>query len=227
MLRVFIGWDKRQPISYQVLHHSIVSRATAPISITPLIIDQLPIKRKGLTDFTWSRFLVPYLCGFEGVGVFLDADMLCLDDLSAFETFFGQDAVKVSKNQHKFEWASFIQFNCAHPHNRILTPEYVEKANGLHQINWTDQVGSIDPMWNFLAGYDTPTDQQPKLVHYTQGLPIYPETDGTPYADLWRAEHRAMNFAEPWQVLMGNSVHAAPTADGRLVAKLHRDAVAR
>ncbi len=32
----------------------------------------------------------------------------------------------VSKNVKKFEWASMIMFNCGHPANRILAPEYVE-----------------------------------------------------------------------------------------------------
>ena len=36
-----------------------------------------------LTDFTFSRFLTPYLCDFEWWALFMDCDMLVLDDLAA------------------------------------------------------------------------------------------------------------------------------------------------
>ena len=62
MQKVFIGYDPRQPVAYNVLQHSIVIRTEYPVSITPLVLETLPITRKGLTPFTWSRFLVPFLC---------------------------------------------------------------------------------------------------------------------------------------------------------------------
>ena len=65
-----------------------------------------------------------------------------------------------------------------------------------------------------------------KMVHYTQGMPIYEETTGSEYRDAWLAEHKKSNATTPWQELMARSVHAGRTADGRIVAKLHPDAVA-
>ena len=32
--------------------------------------------------FSFSRFLVPYLCGYDGWGLFLDADMILTDDIA-------------------------------------------------------------------------------------------------------------------------------------------------
>ena len=75
MLRVFIGYDDRQPVAYNVLQFSIATRSSRPVTITPLIINQLPIKRTGLTPFTFSRFLVPWLCDYQGTALFLDIDM--------------------------------------------------------------------------------------------------------------------------------------------------------
>jgi lipopolysaccharide biosynthesis glycosyltransferase len=224
MLRIFIGYDPRQPISYSVLQFSILRRASVPVSITPLVIETLPMKRQGLTPFTFTRFLVPHLCGYAGRALFLDADMLCLGDMRDLFNNYSDAAVSVSKNEHRFEWASAMLFNCGHEDNKKLTPDLIERANGLHQIAWTDKIGDLPREWNHLVGYDAPRPDA-KLVHFTQGLPIYPETQGSEYAQAWRDEHKAMNFAEPWAVLMGNSVHAAQTADGRLVAKLHRDAL--
>ena len=227
MLRIFIGYDPRQALSYNVLQFSIIRRASIPVAIPQLVLPTMPLKRQGLTPFSWSRFMVPYLCGYEGKALFLDADMLCLSDvedlLSISESL---DAAYVSKNEKKFEWASAILFNCDHPSNAILTPEYIESARALHGMQWLkdEEVGDLPREWNHLAGYDQPTPNA-KLVHFTQGLPIYEETKGSPYREEWLAEHKAMNHIESWQTLMGGSVHAAPHKDGkRLVARLHPEA---
>lgn len=228
MLRIFIGYDSRQALSFNVLQHSIIARSSVPVSIIPLVLETLPLKRSGLTPFSWSRFLVPYLCDYEeGPALFMDADMLCLCDIKELLDLYDPAyAVMVSKNKHKFEWASLMLFNTGHPYNDDLTPEVVETSRALHGLQWLgeDHVGELPGKYNFLAGYDDPISDA-KIVHYTQGLPIYPETEGTPYAAEWKAEHKAMNSIKPWRELMGGSVHAAQTADGRMVAKLHKDAV--
>lgn len=216
MNRLFIGFDHRQPVSYTILQHSIFTRTDTPVSITPLCINQLPIKREGLTPFTWSRFLVPHLCDFKGWGLFLDIDMLVLGDINElFQLADDRFAVMVSKNKHKFEWASAILFNCAHPDNTKLTPEFVEQAAGLHQINWTDSIGAFPGEWNHLVGYDDPREN-PKLVHYTQGIPIFPETMDGGYRSEYATEVESAMFSRPWLELMGNSVHAKPVVE-RLV----------
>jgi hypothetical protein len=157
----------------------------------------------------------------------MDSDFLCLDDIAQMSGWgAGRHAVCVRKSDHKFEWASLIDFDCAHPSNKILTPDYVSTANDLHRLSWLkdDEIGDISKGWNHLVGYDPPWAHA-SLVHFTQGLPIFPETEGSEYAEQWRAEHKAMNSTLPWQETMGNSVHAAMTKDGRRVAKLHKDAI--
>lgn len=229
MLRIFIGYDPRQAVAYNVLQFSIMRRASQPVSITPLVLQTLPLKREGLTPFTWSRFLVPWLCEFQGAALFLDSDMLCLGDVADLFTDYDQDdkAAYVSKNAKKFEWASAIMFDCGHAGNAVLTPDHVQSAEALHQCQWLtdDLVGDLPREWNHLVGYDAPRTDA-KMVHFTQGLPIFPETEGSEYADVWLAEHAAMNATRPWAELMGRSVHAGRTAAGTLVAKLHKDAAA-
>src|SRR5260221_6587073 len=126
MLKIFIGYDERQPIAYHVLHQSIIAKASEPVSITPLILSTLPLNRPGgLTPFTWSRFLVPWLCDYQGWALFLDIDMLLKDDIAKlFAMKDEQYTVMVSKNELKFEWASAILFNCEKC--TMLTPRYVE-----------------------------------------------------------------------------------------------------
>ena len=210
-LRIFIGHDHRQPVSYNVLQNSILRRSSKPVSITPLCIQQLPIKRVGLTPFTFTRFLVPYLCDYKGWALFLDLDILLLDDISKlFDLADNNKAIMVSKNDVRFEWASVMLFNCGHLANTLLTPEYIEKADGLHQIKWCteDEIGDLPREWNHLVGYDKRRNDA-RLIHYTQGVPCFEETIDSEHVEPWHKEHQNMNHARPWLELMGNSVHAA------------------
>lgn len=219
VLKVFIGYDHRQPISLNVLASSIYPRSSKPVAIIPLVLDQLPIKRQGLTPFTFSRFLVPYLCNYEGWALFLDLDMIVLDDIAKlFAMADDKYAVMVSKNDLKFERASMMLFNCSK--NKILTPEYIETQGALHTINWVpdELVGDLPREWNHLVGYD-PLRENPKLVHYTQGVPAFQQTADSEHADKWFLEHQKMNFVTNWLELMGNSVHAAELPDGTRVPK--------
>lgn len=220
ILKIFPGADPRQLVSLNVLMQSIYKNSSKPVALTPLVLETLPLKRQGLTPFTFSRFLVPYLCNYEGWGLFVDADILVTDDIAKlFALADDKYAVMVSKDlNHKFEWASVMLFNCAKC--KMLTPEYIETATGLHTINWVDDelIGDLPRDWNHLVGYQEMPDKLPKLIHYTQGMPAYPITQDSPYALEWAKEHQLLNSIRPWEELMGNSVHAMDL-DGQRVPK--------
>jgi len=225
-LSVHIGYDHRQVVSYNVLQTSIVMHAKKPVAITPLCLQTLPITRMGLTPFTYSRFLVPWLQDYKGWALFLDSDILVLGDVA--ELFAQADdryALMVVKNPRRFEWASVILFNCGHPANRSLTPEYVEDPkNPLFKFEWLgeDLVGALPSEWNHLVGYDAPR-KDAKLIHYTMGIPAFKETQSSEYAGEWHQIQQAANSTISWKALMGQSVHAAHLPDGRVLPLFHPD----
>ena len=213
-LDVFIGYDHRQPVSFAVLVHSIMEKASEPVAIHPLVRPTLPITREGLTPFTFSRFLVPYLMNFRGKALFLDIDMMVKGDVAdLFKLDMAHKAVLVSKNRLKFEWASVMLFDCSHYGNRVLEPKFVDnpETGGLHKMGYLkpEEVGDLPPEWNHLVGYDDPNPDV-KLVHFTQGVPAYPETKDSEFAGEWMACLQRAVSTRPWKELMGNSVHAKP-----------------
>jgi hypothetical protein len=212
-VRIFVGVDPRQPVAFTTLADSIYWRASRPVAITPLVLKQLPIKRRGLTDFTFSRFLVPWLCDFKGSAIFMDADILVMGDITELEAqansaFYD---VQLMKEQPMFEWPSVILFNNARC--RKLTPEFIDNpANKLYDLAWAKDIGSFSQEWNRCVGYEQ-HEGPAKLYHFTQGIPCWPETKGNhPFHDqLWLRQHIHANGSVPWKDLMAGSVHADST----------------
>lgn len=219
MLNVFIGYDARESVAFYTLAHSILRRASAPVSITALAQSQL----KGLytrprgptesTEFALTRFLVPALSGYSGWSVFMDCDMLCRADITELQAHIdGQPDKAVLVCQHDYvprterkflgqvqtkyprkNWSSLMIFN--NERCKALTAGYVNSASGLdlHRFKWLrdPQIGALPLEWNWLV---TEYEYRPeaKIVHYTLGGPYFDEYRDCDYADEWRAEYESM-----------------------------------
>jgi len=217
-IRVFIGFDGREDVAFSVLAHSIHRNASQPVSIAPVMLSQLGgVYRRDVnplqsTQFSFSRFLTPWLCGYEGCAVFMDCDMLVLDDIARLWALRDERyAVQVVKHVHvpkedvkflgavqtryeKKNWSSVMLMNCARC--QALTPEYVNRASGLelHQFKWLEGeqlIGELPSKWNHLVGYDAPR-RDASLAHFTIGGPYFEEYRDCEYAAEWFAERDAM-----------------------------------
>ena len=196
-IQIYIGYDNREIIAFHVLSHSILSRANNRIAIIPLVRGQLPeyTRIRGpleTTDFSMTRFLVPYLSGYSGYSIFLDCDMLCKVDIAEImvevirtpnkavwvckhdytpkgETkFLGQTQTKYERKN----WSSVMLFD--NERCRALTPDYVNLAQPLelHRFKWIndDEIGSLPLEWNWLVG-EYGHNEAANILHYTQGTP--------------------------------------------------------
>ncbi len=219
MINVFIGFDERQRVSFTTLASSIYELSSAPVSVSPLVLRTLPISRRGLTPFTFSRFLVPWLTNYSGKAIFMDADMLLTSDIcEVMDTFEDSNAVAVVKSIAEFERSSFMVFNCEHSANRLLTPDYVQNTtDNLLALEWLteDIIGTLDPKWNQLIGYQA-VDPSAGCLHYTMGIPAYPETATCEHGNYWAAQLNLATSSAPWAEIMGDSVHAVGLNDVKL-----------
>ena len=212
-LKCFIGFDPRQPVAFQVCAHSVWEHASRRVEIVRLDLRTLPIKRRGLTEFTYSRFLVPWLSYFDGQSLFLDSDMLVRGDICELDVP-PAGAVSIVRSKLKFEWASVMRFDNAKL--KHMTPEFIDDpANRLYDWTWADdQMGRLNPEWNHLVGYDDPNPDA-KIVHFTKGIPVWPETKDCEFAAEWWACCNRSNSSVSYDALMGPSVHN----EKRLVAR--------
>jgi len=227
-LRVFVGFDSKEAIAYHVLVHSILSRASSPVAIIPLVRSQLRAihtRERGpleSTDFSITRFLVPYLSGYEGVSIYMDCDMLCLTDITKlaescsgirpglWSALVAPEAVWVAQHDYtpraavkmdgqiqtsypRKNWSSLIVFDNARC--RALTPAYVNTAPGLdlHRFSWLkDEEIGSLPLDWNWLVGEYRKNQQARVFHYTLGGPWLDGYRACDHAEEWYAEREAM-----------------------------------
>lgn len=226
VLRVFVGYDPVESVAWHTFTHSIFRQSSIPLAFVPLSLRNLEgiffreRDPKQSNDFSFTRFLVPYLSGYSGWAVFFDCDMLLRCDIAELLKVVEQDpgkAVYVVKHtyeprddikyldtvQYKYprkNWSSVVLWNCGHPANRAVTPDFVNSASGmeLHRFTWLqdDQIGELDVRWNWLVGeYDDPPEDV-KNVHWTIGGPYFHEYESSDFAEEWFGEREKMAFCK-------------------------------
>ena len=109
-MKVFIGWDSREDIAYQVCADSLARHSSVGLEIYP--IRQEVMKGKGIywrepdpsssTEFSFTRFLTPYLAGYEGWALFMDCDFLWRGDVAGIMDY-ADPKYSVLCVQHKYK----------------------------------------------------------------------------------------------------------------------------
>lgn len=224
VIKVFVGFDRVESVSWHTMAHSILRQASRPVAIVPVCLDNLrgiytrERDPKQSNDFSFTRFLVPYLCGYEGYALFFDCDMMLRTDIArifdAVEADPGravyvvkhdyepQDKVKfLNTMQYKYprkNWSSVVLWNCAHVANRAVTKEFVNTASGmeLHRFSWLkdEEIGQLDLRWNWLVGEYSDPPQDVFNVHWTVGGPYFLEYQDVDFSAEWFKEAARMTF---------------------------------
>ena len=201
---IFIGYDPREAVAYHVCCQSILERASVPVTFIPLALNTIKGYEETHTDgsnaFIYSRFLVPWMMGWQGSAIYLDGDMIVRCDIAElwalrdsymavqvvkhdYKTKFAQKYLGArNEDYEKKNWSSVMLFQCYNMEHRKLTPEFVSKADGafLHRFKWLspNRVGALPPEFNHLT-MEYPPNPKAKIYHYTVGTPCF----GGEYAD--------------------------------------------
>ena len=219
MYNIAIGYDRNNRMPAYTMAESVMQHSSVPVNFIFLHRDSLKefTREKSIhdsTDFSNSRFLVPYLYGYQGWTLFTDNDMIVQGDIKElFDLADDKYAVmcvkhnQVCESDTKFlgaeqtpytykNWSSVMLFNNAKC--RALTLNYVNTAPGLdlHQFKWLesdDLIGELPLEWNYLVENKNQTDKPPKLIHYTCGGPYFKETVNCEYSDIWHKTYECIN----------------------------------
>jgi lipopolysaccharide biosynthesis glycosyltransferase len=164
-MKVYVGYDPREDIAYQVCKHSIISR-NENAEVVPLIQKDLrnlgwysrPVDALASTEFTFTRFLIPELMKHNGWALFCDCDIIFLDDVKhLFDQADEKYAVMCVKHDYtpvegikmdgqkqtiypRKNWSSVVLWNCGHPSNKRVNKQMVNDLDltgaYFHRFSW-------------------------------------------------------------------------------------------
>ena len=213
-MKVYVGYDSTnygQEVAYRVCKRSIENH-NSNVEVFPIKLRDLraaniynrPHDDKQSTEFTYTRFLTPFLNRYSEKVLFCDSDFLWRTNVEDLLDFIDDDQ-SISCVQHEYtechnktkmdglkqewyprkNWSSLMLFNARHGDCKKLTKEVVssEGPKYLHRMEWTDEVGQIPMTYNWLEG-DYPNDINPKVIHFTNGGPWH-ETWNGDYSEKW------------------------------------------
>ena len=216
---VYIGFDSTnygQQLAFDVCKKSIITNSNNEVRVHKILrkdlIDQKLFWRddnSGVTEFTYTRFLVPYLNNYKGWALFCDSDFLWTCDVNEVFDKYADNKYAVCCVKHNYNkchgktkmdgrpqeyyprknWSSLMLFNCSHQSVRNLTPENVSTQTPawLHRMKWArdEEIGEIDKSYNYLVDYYH--DNNIKALHYTDGGPWHPGYENVEHGDKWLA----------------------------------------
>ena len=214
--KVFVGYDSREDIAWQVCRHSVVRHSAERAEVIPL--RQNVLRELGLytrphdlgasTEFSLTRFLTPYLAADSGWAIFCDCDFLFTTDVSSVlseldpskavycvqhdytPTYRVKMDGKAQAIYPRKNWSSFMIFNCEHPDVKALTPAVVNTATAayLHRFEWISDDSAIGALE---LDWNYLEGEYPKPDHTPR---VIHYTNGGPWFEEWQN----CDFADLW-----------------------------
>lgn len=222
-ITIYVGFDSRndgQQLAFEICKKSILenTKHRDKLEIKALVLKELEdigFKRSddklASTEFTYTRFLSPYLNNYEGVAIFCDSDFIWECDLYEELTPYIEEMIKGSKSvccvKHKYEetnctkmnnlvqtsyprknWSSLIIFNCSHDDCKNLSLENANTKSPawLHRFSWAcdSSILGLPKTYNYLVEIYR-DEEYPKVIHYTNGGPWHYDYQKTEFYDRW------------------------------------------
>ena len=212
-MRVFCGLDESQIVASRVLEYSIRKYASRPVRFYPMLNVQTPVPKdpqnRGRTGFSFSRFHIPRLAGYQGRGLYVDADMQVFGDLAELWDipFDGAKVMCTRQDEAPAEWKDSSWFKPGRQLSVMLLDcsrldwDIDEIIRGLDEGAYTygqlmfelcivspDEISdAIPPTWNHLEHYEP---GETRLLHYTV-VPRQPwKNDKNPLRTLWEPMYK-------------------------------------
>lgn len=179
-VRVFVAASDGEWLPMRVLEFSMRETSALPVEVSAIasfgktIPQPRELRNRPRTPFSFQRFLIPEICGYQGRAIYLDADMQVFTDIGEVWThdMGGHDLLAVSEGTagRKGQF-SVMLLDCAKLRWRIadivrgLDEGRYTYEDLMHGMCVADSVGrTLDPAWNSL---ETHAPGITRLLHYT------------------------------------------------------------
>lgn len=187
-VRVFVGCaaNHEDAESQAVLEWSIRKRASRPVEINWMKLSKEPASfwysdgRDGwqtslwATPFSGFRWAIPEYCNFEGRAIYMDSDVIIMDDLAnLFDQKFEPGKSVMAKGKGSWRYCVSL-WDCAAVREHMMPIQKLRADLGSHRLmssrfngaKWTQP---FDGNWNCLDGenFSVLSDPAIKAIHYT------------------------------------------------------------
>jgi hypothetical protein len=198
-VRVFVGTDESQLIGAKVLEHTIRKHCPVAVEVDYMlhVKTRMPKdhKNRPRTEFSFARYAIPKLCGYQGKGIYLDADMQVFRNfLELWDIPFDGATVLRAPSSNPSKWPnqfSVLLLDCSR-----LQWDVEEIIQGLDDERYDydellkqmcvvppDQIKAAIPReWNSLEEYHP---GRTGLVHYTNMITQPWVNRRNPIGDIW------------------------------------------
>lgn len=201
-VRVYVGCEAEQDLAFRTLKHSILSHAPGlqvyaiheELERQGVKVDwEMPRGMRRRTPFSFQRFAVPQLAGFEGMAIYLDSDMLLFGDIRRMLDHVAPEAdlsaVTVRPNCGRRPQISVLVFDCARCNFTLdsVMQQLIAGQTSYDELFYKVPIAkafrrTIPWTWNDLEYYEPNATQ---LVHFTD-MDFQPWlTAENPLTDLW------------------------------------------
>jgi len=189
-VNIFVGADRSQALATAVLEHSIRRHADLDVCVHSLADLELPephdVRQGSRTNFSFARFAIPALAGYQGKALYLDADMLVFRDIGELWRIpldgravviqeelpdHAASARKAGAPARRIKQCSVMMIDCARA--RWDVAEIVAGLDGRYSyeelmfdlciLPERDIRYAVPFVWNSLEHFDAET----RLIHYT------------------------------------------------------------
>lgn len=177
---VFVAATAAEWLPTRVLEFSIQETSALPVQLHRIASFErsIPMPRelrnRPRTPFSFQRFLIPELCGYQGRAIYLDADMQLFTDIGALwnTPMDGHDLLTVREGtEGRKGQFSVVLLDCERLQWRIesvvqgLDEGRYTYEQLMYEMCVAGSVGrTLDPGWNSLEKYEP---GQTRLLHYT------------------------------------------------------------
>ncbi len=220
---LYIGYDTKEKIASDVCEYSVKKNSSINLTVDLLIKKNLEEKKLlyrtddklSSTEFTFSRFLVPFLNEYKGWAIFCDCDFLWTGDIKRLldkkdekyavmcvqHDYNPKSEIKMDGRQQlmypRKNWSSMVLWNCSHPANKKIDINMVNNETGkfLHRFGWLEDklIGNLDYKWNWLVGwYEETSNNKPEAIHFTEGGPWFENYKNCEYSKIWNQYREEM-----------------------------------
>jgi hypothetical protein len=181
-IRIFCGGDRSQQLPFKVFAYSVQRHSARRVEVRTIDNALAPIpddpRFKPYTEFSFARFVIPSLCGYQGRAVYMDSDMLVFADIGElWDTDMEGAAIAIERGSRaqadRGKHAAVMLLDCAKLDWKVedivagLGTRYAYKA--LMQIDPLLQPGMMRELipagWNELDHFEP---GRTRNIHYTK-----------------------------------------------------------